>query len=314
MMRRTRDALRTATEHGVRTDSVSVIQGVRRDGSAPVSPRDVRDALTVAYPQLVFTGWTAAALHGAQFTDGHPPEIWLPQQRTRSGVIIRCGALAPEDIEIVLRRRATSGVLTAVDIARRTAGDEAIAGFDQCLRPDRYGRSVTTAGAVLAYLDARPSLHAGRRVRQVLAESSDAADSHWETYTRLVVHRAGFAFFRPQVGIPGTRYRVDLGSERYRIAIEYDGGYHRSVAQQRRDVARWNAITGRGWAIIRVTAWTLAHDRATFVLRLENELRARGWSGPRPVLPRLALPPSSAVSVGESQVAITETAGNVRPA
>ena len=302
----------------MRTTSLSIIQGVRREGSGPATPRDVRDALTLAYPGLVFTGWTAAALHGALYTDGHPVEIWLPQQRIRKGVVIRSGVLDEEDVETVLRRRATSGVLTAIDIARRTTGDEAIAGLDQCLRVDRFGRSVTTKEAVLAYLDAHPGMYGSRRARGVVAESSVGADSHWETYTRLTVHRSGLPLFEPQQPVPATGYRVDLGSAIYRITIEYDGGYHRSVAQQRRDITRWNAITGRGWAIIRVTSTTLTADRATFLARIESELRSRGWRGPAPVVPRLELPERvtsspkgvrfSTVSAGESQVGSAETA------
>lgn len=227
----------------MRLGSTSVVHGLRREGTAPVNAREVRDALAIAYPEAVFTDWTAAALHGARYTDGHQPSIWLPQRRTRRGVTIRTGRLDPEDVELVLRRRATSGPLTAADIARHTSDDEGIAGFDQCIRVDEYGRSVTTKEAVIAYLDAHPGFYGGNRVRAVIAESSVGTDSHWETYTRLAVHRAGWTMFTPQRAIPGTGFHVDLGDADHRIAIEYDGGYHRSVSQQRKDVRRWNEIT-----------------------------------------------------------------------
>ncbi|TWS20406.1 hypothetical protein FK529_03360 [Tsukamurella asaccharolytica] len=241
----------------MRIESTSVLHGLRKDGVESATAKEIRDALAFAYPEAVFTGWTAAALHGALYTDCHPPEIWLPQQRARKNVIIRTGHLPKEDIQTVLRRRATSGPLTAADIARHSTTDEGIAGFDQCLRVDDYGRSVTTQKAVLAYLDAHPGFYGGHRVRAVLAESSIGADSHWETYTRLAVHRAGLTFFTPQTPVPGTGYHVDLGDPEHLIAIEYDGGYHRSVRQQRKDIRRWNAITGQEWAIIRVTSETL---------------------------------------------------------
>ncbi|MCS3778678.1 DUF559 domain-containing protein [Tsukamurella ocularis] len=258
----------------------------------------MRNALAIAYPDAVFTGWTAAAPHGALYTEGHAPEIRLPQQRTRKGVIIRVGRLNDEDVEIVLRRRATSGALTAADIARHTTDDEAIAGFDQCLRVDRYGRSVTTKRAVQAYLDAHPRFYGARRVLAVLAESSTGTDSHWETYTRLAVHRSGLTFFTPQSPVPGTQYHVDLGDQEHRIAIEYDGGYHRSVAQQRKDIRRWNAITDQKWVIIRVTSETLTGDLTSFVARIVSELRRRGWSGPAPAVPRLHLAASTTAKPG----------------
>lgn len=281
------------TAHGMRVDSTAVIRGFRREGTAPPTVREVRDALAAAYPDCVFTGWTAAALHGAQFTEGHEPEIWLPQPRYRKGVIIRSGVLLPEDVVRVSRRSATIGALTAADIARRTEGDQAIAGFDQCIREDRYGRSVTTTAKVLAYLDAHPMFYNARRVREVLGESSTGADSPWETYTRLAAHRAGFRFFTTQCPVPGTPYHVDLGSARHRVALEYDGGYHRSVSQQRKDIARWNRITGQRWAIIRVTATTLRTDLAGFIARVDGELRLRGFDGPAPSTPILYLPAST---------------------
>ncbi|GAB3129690.1 hypothetical protein GCM10027289_12800 [Tsukamurella serpentis] len=104
------------------------------------------------------------------------------------------------------------------------------------------------------------------------------------------MHRSGLDFFRPQQPIPGTPYHVDLGSQRYRVAIEYDGGYHRTDEQQRADVIRWNAITGQGWSLIRATSTTLLSGRAAFLDRVERELRSRGWNGPSPTVPKLTLP------------------------
>ncbi|TWS18228.1 hypothetical protein FK529_16120 [Tsukamurella asaccharolytica] len=81
-----------------------------------------------------------------------------------------------------------------------------------------------------------------------------------------------------------------MGSARYRVAIEYDGGYHRSGEQQRIDIARWNAITGQQWTIIRVTSPMLLSGRAAFLDRIARELRTRGWQGPSPTVPPLKLP------------------------
>ncbi|ADG80201.1 hypothetical protein TPAU25S_02710 [Tsukamurella paurometabola] len=290
MMRRTHDLLSEATEHALRGASVSVIRGVRREGTEGPSGGDILDALQVAYPEAVFAGWTAAALHAVPYSDGHPPEIWLREQRRRQGIVVRCGHLAPSDVDVRSHRYVTSAVRTAIDLARFVPGDEAIVAVDQCLRTDSAGQSVTTKRDMIRYLDDHPRFYAGRRVRAVLDEASIGAESPWETYSRLVVHRAGFDMFVPQQPIPGTSYRVDLGSSKYAIAIEYDGAYHRSVPQQRVDIARWNTITGLGWSIIRVTSDTLLRNRPAFLARTEKELRSRGWRGPSPSIPPLRLP------------------------
>lgn len=267
-----------------------MIHGVRQDGTSAHTVDDVRDALELAYPGLVFTGWSAAELHGVQYAAEHRPEIWLPTHGRRNGVVFRCGHLPPADIVTVSGRFATSIVRTAVDVARFAEGDEKVVGMDQFLRVDRHGHSLTTKPAVLAYLDAHPGLYAANRVREVIAEAAVGAQSPWETYSRLIVHRSGLDFFRPQHPVPGTPFHVDLGSGKYRIAIEYDGDYHRSKEQQRIDIARWNAITDQKWIIIRVTSTTLLGGRAEFLERVARDLRSRGWRGPSPTTPALRLP------------------------
>ncbi|BDH57973.1 hypothetical protein MTP03_29120 [Tsukamurella sp. PLM1] len=118
-----------------------MIHGIRHDGAATPSDDDILVALETAYPDLVFVGWSAAALHGVEYAAGHTPEIWLPAQGKRHGVVMRCGHLPAEDVVTVAGRVATSIVRTAVDVARFAEGDEKIVGFDQFIRVDRLGRS-----------------------------------------------------------------------------------------------------------------------------------------------------------------------------
>ncbi len=290
MMGRTPELIAHRSARAVRESTASVIRGIR--GDAGTAPAEIRAALLLAYPGAVFCGWTAAELHGAQYASGHPPEIRLPEQRRRHGVVVRCGHLPAEDVVTVSGWPATSVVRTAVDLARLVRNDEAIVGVDQLIRRDRSTSPITTKRAILTYLDEHPRLYAANRVRDVLEEADTGSQSPWETYSRLVLHRSGLDFFRTQAPVPGTPYHADLGATKYRVAIEYDGGYHRTEEQQRADVVRWNAITGQRWAVIRVTSTTLLSGRAEFLDRVARELRARGWRGPSPTTPRLALPPA----------------------
>lgn len=290
MMERTQDLLRERSDRSVRDSTASVIHGIRADTGTSPSIDDVRAALLTAYPDAAFCGWSAAELYGVPYSAGHAPELWLPEQRKRNGVIIRCGHLPVDDMTTVSGWPATTAVRSAVDLARLTRNDEAVVAVDQFIRRDGSGTSIITKRAILQYLDDHPGLYGRTRAREVLEEADTGSQSPWETYSRLVVHRSGLGFFLTQQPIPGTPYHADLGSGRYRVAIEYDGGYHRTDAQQRADVVRWNVITGQGWGLIRATSATLLSGRSEFLARVERELRTRGWHGPSPMVPKLTLP------------------------
>jgi very-short-patch-repair endonuclease len=284
------DLRRTMPRRQLRREYGAVIRGVRKDSTEPPTVRDIRDALTVAYPRLVFIGWTAAALHGAGYTDGRLPEIWLPTQRKRDNTVIRTGHLPTEDVTTVLGRRATTGARTAIDLARYVYGDEAIAAVDQCLRIDEFDRSVTEISELRRYLATHPGLHRGRRVREVLREAGVGADSPWETYTRLAVHRSGMRLFVPQTPVPGTNHHVDLGAVEFKVAVEYDGAPHRESAQHKKDVKRWGEIGDAGWHVVLVTAGLLVNERAAVLHRIATRLWDRGWRGAPPIYPLLHLP------------------------
>lgn len=272
------------TSHAIRTRSRQVLRGVRAPNSPDeVSPRDRLDALMLLYPAAVFGGWTAAGLLGADYATGRPPMLWLPQRRVRHAVVIRSGPLPPEDIISACGRSVTSGVRTAVDLARFEPRDAAIAAVDQCIRVNDHGMSVTTALAMRQYLASHRYLHRGTWLREVLKEVDGRAESPPETHVRLLLHRAGFTVLEPQVIVPNAGYRVDLGAAALRVAVEYDGEYHRDRRQHSRDVARWNSLNhDHGWEVVLASADSLTGTgRADLLRQVEAALRKRGWRAGR---------------------------------
>ncbi len=239
---RTRYLVPVATPYEIRARFQQVVRGVRMPAGRPVTFRDRLEAVLLLYPDAVFCGWTAAALHGVAYCADRPIEIWLPLPRRRQGVIIRGGALPDEDVITVEGLRLTTGTRAFVDIARFTEGDDAVVGADQCLRRRDDGRSATTAAQVVGYLESHRHLHRSRRVRSVLAEADGGAESPPETHTRLLLHRAGLTMFSTQIVIDGGRYRLDLGAEEFRVAVEYDGRDHTDPGQQSLDAARRNRL------------------------------------------------------------------------
>lgn len=168
----------------------------------------------------MLSGYTAAYLHGADYTADKPTEITLSHSAVRRGIVIRRARLKPDDVIERRGLRYTSAVRTVVDLARFQPGDEAIAAVDQMLRKRRHRPAPTMIEEVTDYLDRTTSLHRGTRVREVLAESDGRAESPWETYTRPLLHRSDLGMFVPQEPIRGGRMRIDLGAADYGVAVE----------------------------------------------------------------------------------------------
>src|SRR6201984_2689732 len=68
---------------------------------------------------------------------------------------------------------------------------------------------------------------------------------------------------------------LDMGWERFKVAVEYDGDQHRSSRRQYvRDMRRLKALAACGWIVVRV----IVEDRPDDVVRSVREaLRRRGY-------------------------------------
>ncbi|CAM3401470.1 DUF559 domain-containing protein [Tsukamurella hominis] len=269
------------TSHRIRAEYQQVIHGIRVPVNDEIDFAERRRAVMQAYPRAVFCGWTAARMHAVPFADddARPVELWLPEHRRRAGLVIRRCALPASD---VLRRKGfalTTEVRTAVDLARFVPGDEAIAAVDQCVHIDRSGRQVTSVEEMQAYLASHPYLHRAARVREVLTEVDGRAESPQETHTRLLLHRAGLTVFVPQIRIGRGLFRVDLGAEEYKVAVEYDGGHHRGREQHRADIKRWNRLQhDYGWTVVLANDASLSTGRAELLRQARKALSDRGWT------------------------------------
>lgn len=279
---RTSDLAAITTSHRIRTDYQQVIHGIRMPASDEVTFAERCRAAVQAYLAGVFCGWTAARMHSVPYSDDdcHPIELWLPDHRQREGFVFRRCAMPRSDI---IRRTTgsalTTEVRTAIDLARFVPGDEAIAAVDQCVRVDRFGRQVTSVEEMEQYLAAHPRLHRAGRVLEVLSEVDGRAESPPETHVRLLLHRAGLTAFVPQIRIARGRFRVDLGAEQYKVAVEYDGGHHRDRDQHSADVKRWNRLQhDHGWIVVLANESSLKGGRDELLRQARVALCDRGWT------------------------------------
>lgn len=122
----------------------------------------------------------------------------------------------------------------------------------------RRGPLLTVAemGEKLARCSGWTGTKQARRVFPLLRARTDSLP---ETTVRLILVRAGLPTpaVNPEVYCPGVgiRFSVDMGYERERIAVEYDGGVHGdNVEQMRQDALKRRVLQDERWLVITVTA------------------------------------------------------------
>lgn len=252
-------------------------RGVYADAELPASfAVRVSGASLLVPPSAVFSGRTAAHLHGAaDLVDARTPvEVSVPtgvRFGPIAGLRIRRVHLPAVYVTEVRRRRCTTPARTALDIARTEPLLEGVTALDVLLR-----RGVV-ARATLEEALALPGTPRGaRRARRAVDLADPRAESPQESRLRVLLVLAGLVAV-PQYAVrdrDGTFVaRVDLAFPDVRVAIEYDGAWHGAPGQLARDRRRLNALVAAGWTVLHVTAADL-HDPEALVARVRALLRA----------------------------------------
>ena len=128
------------------------------------------------------------------------------------------------------------------------------------------------ADALRRYPDRR-----GKAKLHVAAEMLDGrAESAKESELRVILVLAGIAGLESNwpVRIGNVNYRIDLAIPSRKVAIEYQGDYHRDPEQWRRDMTRISRLESDSWFVIQVNADDL-RDPAELVARIRNVLVTR---------------------------------------
>lgn len=252
----TRDQLRSSAWR-------RVLRGVYVDAAvAPHPEHRLRAVELLAPPAAVFAGRTAAWLLGVDtaWEVDDPVEVVVPTG-TRwgpvAGVRIRHARLSAGDVVRIGRRRVTSAVRTAADIARSGPPAETVPLLDPLLA--RTGVLVT---------DVWRAVGSGRGcadARDALTRVDRRAESPQESRLRLLLWVAGLRPVSQHVVLDAQgRFvaRVDLAFPEQRVAVEYDGLWHAEHGQFSRDRRRLNALQAAGWRVLHVTAADLHHPAA----------------------------------------------------
>ena len=145
----------------------------------------------------------------------------------------------------------TTPLRTTFDLARHLQLIEAVAATDALLHFRQVNRD-----QLQAYVNARPGWRGVAQARRVVELAESAAESLMESVLRMVLLEHGCPRPRVQHWICDLRGRkigrVDIWYEEAKLAVEYDGGWHRdNVADDNR---RQNLMLAQGIHLLRYTA------------------------------------------------------------
>ena len=222
----------------------------------------------------VLAGLAASALHGSNWIDDDVPvEMIWRNPHPPAGVITRNQRFDSDEITHVARLLVTTPARTAYDLARQLPRVEAVARLDALMRATPF-----SVEDVLLLAKRHPGARGLRRLRAAMPLVDGGAASPKESWLRLLLIDAGFPAPTTQIPVHENWHLVgvlDMGWEKYKVAIEYDGDHHRSNRRQYvRDQQRLRKLEAMGWIIIRVIAEDAPEDIAR---RVRDALIRRGY-------------------------------------
>ena len=222
----------------------------------------------------VLAGLSAAALHGSDWiNDDEPVELIWRNPHPPAGVITRSQRLDDDEITHAARLPVTTPARTAYDLGRQLPRGEAVARLDALMRATPF-----SVEDVLLLAKRYPAARGLRRLRAVLPLVDGGAASPKESWLRLLIVDAGLPTPTTQIPVHEHWHLVgvlDMGWEKCKVAVEYDGDHHRANRRQYvKDQRRLRKLKALGWIIIRVIAEDAAQD---VVQQVRDALISRGY-------------------------------------
>jgi Protein of unknown function (DUF559) len=220
----------------------------------------------------IIAGLSASALHGAKWVDAAAAvEIIHSNRNPLPGIRVHGDDIAEDEVVVIEGIPATTPSRSALDLGCWYPRSEAVAAVDALAR---------ATDLKMPDVDLLVQRYPGRRgIRQARAALNlvdGGAQSPKETWLRLLLIQAGLP--RPQTQIQvcdefgDTLAYLDMGWADAKVAVEYDGGQHRSDRRQYTwDIRRLEYLERLGWIVIRV----VAGDRPDDIVRRVRSALAR---------------------------------------
>jgi hypothetical protein len=271
------------TRQALRTTYVKLHRNVYAPRDLTLTARDKAIAAWLwSRRESVLVGSSAAAMLGTKWLAAdEPAELARVRQPSPGGIVIRCGAIADDELSAVDGIPVTTAARTAFDIGRRNTLDRSVIRVDAVL--NAAGSTVADVAEIAARY---PGARGIRSLRATLDLADGGAESPQETRLRLILVRAGLPRPVTQIPVADDRgrivRRIDMGWPDHLVGVEYDGEQHwKDPTIHADDINRQEFLAAKGWWIIRVSARHM-RDPQSIVRRVTAALRARGC----PNLPR----------------------------
>lgn len=190
-------------------------------------------------------------------------------RRRQRGLIVHHGALAADETVTRAGMLITSPARTAYDLARRRSRVDGVIAIDAVCR---YGKIDPTD--ILRIAQRYPGARGCARLPGLVALADRRAQSPMETRVRLALHDGGLP--PPALQHPAGPYLLDLSYPDALLAIEYNGGHHRTAEQALHDLDREAYLVAHGWRVVRIPARDVLGRPDAVADRVRYELAARG--------------------------------------
>jgi len=222
----------------------------------------------------VLAGLAAAALQGSSWIDDDEPiEMILRNPHPPAGVVTRNQRVDGDEVTHVARLPVTTPARTAFDFGRQLPRSEAVARLDALMRAAPFA-----VDDVLLLAKRYPGARGLRRLRAALPLVDGQAASPKESWLRLLLIDAGLPAPTTQIPVHENWRLVavlDMGWNKYKVAVEYDGDHHRTNRRQyAKDQRRIRKLEAMGWIVIRVIAEDMSED---VIRRVREALALRGY-------------------------------------
>lgn len=250
-------------------------------GLADAPELRIEAALMRLPPMAVFSGLTAAWLHGLDVEACQPIEVTIPKGSgvsARSGLAVRRDAISAKEVVRVSGKRVTTVLRTLCDLSSRLSVTEAVAVVDMALHV-----GLVSLDDLRGLCAKRKHAFGVARLRRVVGFAEPAAESPMESRLRMVLLLGGLP--RPEAQVPlhdmKGRFlgRPDLYYSSHRLALEYDGSTHRTSLVE--DNRRQNRLLAAEIRLLRFTAGDVLHNPDSVTSQVRGYLASKPASLPR---------------------------------
>jgi hypothetical protein len=236
-------------------------------------------------PVAVFSGLTAAWLHGLDVGGCEPIEVTIPKSSgvsARSGIEVRRARLGPKEVVSVRGKQATNILRTLSDLSIRLSVTEAVVVTDMALHA-----GVVSLRDLKALCVRRARFFGVASLRRVVGLAEPASESPMESRLRMVLVLGGLPRPQAQTSLHDGKGRLlgrpDLYYPSHRLALEYDGNIHRTSLVE--DNRRQNRLVAGGIRLLRFTAGDVLHNPDSITTQVRDYLAGRRVS---PAVPAAA--------------------------